>query len=198
MSNGEIERITSIAGVFSRNTTITTFDELENFTGLTSIASVAGSGLGAFQQCTSLESVKLGDNITSIGGSAFSNCTALNSINIPSTVTSIGSAAFASVPAPMVLDCPELTTIGDRAFDSSGITRIDNLGKITRFTSNDGSGRGAFYLCKNLTSVVFPTTLKTISSNTFAGCSSLVIDELRLPNLETISDNAFSGVVIKK
>ena len=56
-SNGEITydqaaAVTDLGGVFGYNTAITSFDELQYFTGLTSI------GVAAFDDCSNLKSVK--------------------------------------------------------------------------------------------------------------------------------------------
>lgn len=48
-----------------------------------------------FSGCTSLESVILGDNITSIGVEAFANCINLKQVTMTDSVTKIGSKCFA-------------------------------------------------------------------------------------------------------
>ena len=48
----------------------------------------------AFNKCKKLESVEIGENVTTIGSRAFYNCSMLNSIIIPASVTSIGNCAF--------------------------------------------------------------------------------------------------------
>ena len=53
-------------------------------------------GVYAFQACTSLTFVSLGNSVTSIGERAFYRCTKLPSITIPKSVTSIGQRAFYS------------------------------------------------------------------------------------------------------
>lgn len=58
---------------------------------------------GAFQRCSSLTSVTLGKNLTTIGVGAFLQCTSLTSITIPDKVTSIGLNAF--------LICDSLTSV---------------------------------------------------------------------------------------
>lgn len=87
LSYAEAAAVTSIFG-FSNNKSITSFDEFQYFTGITSL------GTGAFQNCTSLTSITIPENVTSIGTYAFSYCTKLTSINIPDAVTSIASNAF--------------------------------------------------------------------------------------------------------
>lgn len=88
LSQVEAAVVTSLGTVFAGNTTISSFDELQFFTGLTSISN------NAFEGCSALSSVVLPDVLTSIGSNAFDGCAALASIAIPSGVTSIGVNAF--------------------------------------------------------------------------------------------------------
>lgn len=71
---------------FMNNTQITSFDELQYFTGLTQLSS-------AFRGCSSLQSVILPD-LQTIGYGSFRDCPSLVSIDIPATVTVIDSASF--------------------------------------------------------------------------------------------------------
>ena len=48
----------------------------------------------AFNNCTSLESVVIGDSVESIGNYAFYECTSLKSIEIPDCVEHVGEHAF--------------------------------------------------------------------------------------------------------
>ena len=48
----------------------------------------------AFQNCSSLESISLGDGVTSIGHYSFSACSSLKSIAIPNSVVTVGAYAF--------------------------------------------------------------------------------------------------------
>ena len=51
---------------------------------------------GSFYNCSMLEEVVLGKNVTSIGDVAFYNCTGLSEVTIPSCVTTVGSGAFSN------------------------------------------------------------------------------------------------------
>ena len=75
------------SSVFENNYNITSFNELEYFTGLTSIDPYA------FYYCYNLTSVRLPDEVTSIGDNAFKYCK-LTSVYFPSGLTSIGDEAF--------------------------------------------------------------------------------------------------------
>ena len=169
MSKGEVERITDIGTVFKGNTEITSFGEFEKFTGLTSVPD-----------------------------GAFSGCTNLMELTIPKTLTVIKRSAFANVPAPMILDCPNLTDIWSDsaytgAFYNSGLTEIRNLGTITKLQNgyNDNNKYGIFADCKNLTKVVLPETLINVESVTFIGCTSLT--DINLDHVVTFGRYAFSN-----
>lgn len=49
-----------------------------------------------------------------------------------------------------------------------------------------------------MTRCVFPTSITTIKDQAFYNCTSLAFDELNLPNLTSLGQNAFYGVKIKK
>ena len=88
LSKLEARAVTNIGTVFKRNTNITSFEELQYFTGLTNIP------VGAFLGCRSLTSVMIPNSVTRIEGSAFNTCIALSSIVIPHSVIYMGHDAF--------------------------------------------------------------------------------------------------------
>lgn len=83
--------VTSLTqSAFVNNTTITSFDELQYFTGLTSIVAYG------FYGCSNLASVVFPDTLPDIGAHAF-NCSGLTgSITIPASVNHISGSAFAN------------------------------------------------------------------------------------------------------
>ena len=90
LSMAEAAAVTELGDVFKGNEEITSFDELQYFTGLTSIEK------DAFAGCTNLTSVTIPNSVTSIGNGAFFDCSGLTSVEIPNSVTSIGRWAFSS------------------------------------------------------------------------------------------------------
>ena len=86
----EAAMVTSLGDMFSYNTEITSFEELQFFIGLFSIDDYA------FYDCSGLTgSLILPNSINRIGKSAFYNCYGLTGpLTIPNSVTAIGSFAF--------------------------------------------------------------------------------------------------------
>lgn len=78
-------------------------------------------GEGAFDGCTYLKSVKLGEGITSIPFAAFSNCASLGSVAIPEGVELIDENAFKDCASMVTIVLPaSVKTIGDSAFHGCG------------------------------------------------------------------------------
>ncbi len=136
---------------------------------------VTSIGDYAFYYCTSLTSVTIPDSVTFIGNYAFSDCTSLTSITIPDSVYYIHKSAFEG--------CTSLTSvsvgvstggdyygcfIGDSAFN--GCTALENVTLGQKVTSIDTS---AFYGCTSLTSIVLPDKLTTIGIGAFRKCENL-------------------------
>ena len=71
------------------------------FTGCTGLTGefiipegVTSIGLQAFQDCSNLSSVMIGNDVVTIGNSAFNGCTSLNSVTIGHSVTQLGGFVF--------------------------------------------------------------------------------------------------------
>ena len=156
--------------------------------------SVTSIGGYAFDSCSSLTSVTIGDSVTGIGQQAFFNCSSLTSITIPVSVKGIGWQAFCR--------CSGLTSIIFNAKNCSvesnwlrlendfyGEVLINNfefgpevesipsnicqyLDKLTSITipnSVRSIGDRAFYNCSSLSNICFPSLIKHIGSDAFLG-----------------------------
>ena len=139
--------VTSISTWFKGNTAVASFPEFAYFT-----------------------------NCTALAANAFDGCTALAKITLPTSLASIGAYAMRNVPAPVVLDEPNLATIGTAAFYGSGLTEIKDLGKVQIIGSTSAvvqAASGVFANCKSLTKAHIPASVTHIGGMSFVGCTAL-------------------------
>jgi hypothetical protein len=220
----EAAAVTSIGTWFKDNTVIETFDEFEKFTGVTSFGDMvnhSGKSFASFNNCLNLKSISLPQSLTGIGIYAFQGCNNLTTIKWSDSLKEIRYWAFYGCSSlDLDIDLPNLEAIGDAAFWGTAIRKVLNLGKITSLPSSKWN-EGCFYGCQSLRAVLLPETLKELGMATFRdcnslndinlpssitkvgdssfyNCTSLAIDDLSLPNLESLSKSAFYGVKINK
>ena len=88
--------------------------------------SVTTIGTFAFAYRDSLTSVTIGDSVTTIGEGVFCYCDGLASVTIPDSVTTIGEYAFLNCKSLLSVTIPDsVTTIGDEAFfGCAGLTEV--------------------------------------------------------------------------
>lgn len=113
---------------------------------------------------------ELPDTITSIGAYQFYECTKLTSVRLPK------NDQFKVLTDYFCSKCTSLTDLNN----------IENLEGITTF------GSSVFYNCTNLLRAHLPSTLITLGTYTFYGCSKLE-DVTLLEGITTIGNSAFYG-----
>ena len=203
LSPSEAAAVTDLGTVFKDNKEITAFDELQYFTGISSIGDNAFSGSSitsviipnsvtlignwAFYDCANLTSVSIPDGVTSIGSFAFQNCIGLTSATIPSHVTFLGMCAFYDCTSLTTVTIPNsITSISAGTFHSCSMTTIDIPNSVKEI------GYSAFGECANLTSVNIPNSVTSIGDYSFSHCSNLA--SVTIPSSVTIiGEYAFYG-----
>lgn len=165
-------------------------------------------GALAFDGCSNLTSVHIGNAVTTIKGHAFENCIGLTEITIPNSVISIGNS--------ICLGCTNLSNaiIGNSVstIEAAAFSGCTNLKSVSIGKSVENIETYAFRNCDALTSITFYTKeikswfsqnesikelifedeVKSIGSRAFSGCSGLI--SLNLNNsITSIGDEAFSG-----
>ena len=140
---------------------------------------VTSIGDRAFDGCSGLTSVTIGNSVTSIGYDAFSYCSGLTSVTIPNSVIKIGDGAFYDCSGLISVTIPNsVTSIGRYAFmGCSGLTSVTIPNSVTDI------GNDAFNGCFSLTSIVIPSSVTSIEYGTFYDCKGLT--SVTIPNSVT-------------
>lgn len=125
-------------------------------------------GGSAFERCSELTSVRIGEGVTAIGKEAFQYSKKLVKVTIPSTLRTIGSGAF--------YQCESL----EEATLPEGVEEIEY---------------STFCNCYKLAEIIIPSTVKTIGSNAFDNCQS--VKKLFIPKSVTYIDtSAFEDLTL--
>lgn len=171
-------------GLFANNPKLTTVIGLDMCTGTNFPSSM-------FSGCSSLVSVKLPSDMTSIPKESFYNCTSFKGIEnwdeIKNNVKSVGDYAFSKCNSLVSIDLPSLTSIGNQAFSYCATLETVDLTGSSFVKLN-----AAFRNCPMLDGIVLPETVDGISQDGFHGCSSLTY--FKVPRDATyIGNYAFNG-----
>lgn len=203
--------VTDIKRLFTNNLSITSFNELRYFIGLTQIGDFNEYDppyrYNAFRGCENLESILLPQTVTIIGHYSFGNCYKL-SMSLPQSITTLGAGPFAKMGRDsddgFVVNLPNLQTLKrrtasaiantDYTFMNSGVTRVESLGYITQIGSDgyieDGRVFAMFSYCEKLRYVSIDKLVHT-GKYLFYKCPSL--EELHCISLVSIGDYALIG-----
>ncbi len=139
------------------------------------------TSLGAiFKDFTSLQKVKLPDNLVELDGT-FEGCNNLTDIQLPSGLDRIGSNTFKNCVGLHKINVLFVSKIGSYAFSGSGVERIATLADIEQ---------GAFQGCRNLKEVQLGS--RVIPANLFNNCPALTTVLLTY-SVRSFEDNAFKG-----
>ncbi|MCM1161650.1 MAG: leucine-rich repeat domain-containing protein [Roseburia sp.] len=136
-----------------------------------------------------LETVIIPSTVLSIEDNAFNN-SSLSTIEIPENITSIGGFAFFdcnNLTEVTFSEDSQLTNIGEHAF-----VYCDKLTSIRLPDSLKSTGNSLFSRCEALETVILPEHFERIESSTFDFCESLTTIELP-DTLTFIGGGAFSN-----
>lgn len=210
LNKEEAKAVKSVGILFQNNSEIISFDEFEEFTGVTEISNAA------FSNCKNLQTIKLPDSVTKIGDYALQLCANLKTVKLPNNLTSIGAGAFTGDSGLTSISIPEsVTNIGGSAFDGCssiksfnipyGVTELKNrtlagCSSLESILLPDGItaiGERAFDSCRALKSVNIPQGVKTIGSTCFVACKSLTFVDIP-DSVESIGTYAFFETGLEK
>ena len=214
LSVSEAKVVTTIKGIFNGNTTITSFNELEYFTGLRHTVTDSSALNQAFNGCSNLKYIRFPEPSSQPSGAYWSrsmcyNCSNLERIYYPFQTTAYCQYSFVGCSKLKHVD---IKSIGQWTrnsfstynqsycfgpFDASQQGHIYVNGvEITDMVIPDGQtsiGAGCCRYVRGLVSVDIPSSITSIGNEAFRYCSNLATVIVRKDTPPTISANTFAG-----
>jgi hypothetical protein len=179
LSKDEAAAVTDLGEVFKGNTTITSFDELQYFTGLESICNEAFNG------CSNLTSVVLPEGLKNINHKSFCS-TGLKSIKFPASLEWAGTYAFINTPLESIDFNGCAATFDMACFQGNNVEDL-YIPNTVKFV---GYNNLAWSWLKHVTFEAFEEGQESWNAALlFAGCTNL--ESVVLPTTAVMEDNFF-------
>ena len=154
---------------------------------------------GAFQNCSNLTSVVIGNSVTNIAKGAFSGCGALESMTLPFTGKCRDALEWnvdhceCSLGYIFGSDSYQ-GSVGVKAYGSNGFSYYYLPAKLASITviGTERIRSYAFYNCTMLTNVTIDANAKSIGYQTFGNCTGL--KRIEIPyGVQSFGSNTFRG-----
>lgn len=201
----EIPKKTSYNGVYYTVTKVGShaFSGCSGLTKVTFPETVTAIGDYAFSGCNAMMEIVIPTNITSIGNYVFNSCSSLSSVQFDFDQTSLrlGHGCSKGSGYSLFYDCPleSITITRPLSYSTSsnnGYSPFANHPSLKEVTFKNWTNTGSYLLygCAELTEVVFPSFLVTISDHSFQGCKKL--KKINIPEtVTTIGEAAFQDCI---
>ena len=142
------------------------YSKASTITSIVMEGNITSIGNCAFSRCTNLTSVIIPDSVATIGEYAFSNCSNLKEIVLPQNLVSIGDKAFSQCKSLERIRIPaKVQSIGVGAFSECA-----GLKSLTLSEGLQSIGNLAFYYCEGLTTITIPESVTEIGLFAFSYC----------------------------
>lgn len=176
------------------------FSNCSSLTNIEISNTVRSIGQLAFSGCTKLKSITIPKSVTSIGKGAFSNCYNLQSMVIPFVGAKAGvtSSNTYQYPFGYIFGESFASNAVEQSYYGSSLSQTTSSkyaipASLKEVSVTGGSIlRGAFYNCKNLTSVTLYDGVSSIGDYAFYLCNGLT-DFSFAQSIKSIGESAFYG-----
>lgn len=158
------------------------------------------ANVGPFQDCNSLQEIRLPDSLTTLGSAAFEHCDNLRTVSNSTNLTYISERAFQNCPTLTEFHFgPNIDTIGTDAFTNCvSLTNVyvDDLSKWCAVNLSNRYANPLYYASnfyvngEAITELVIPNDVEYIAPRTFVG--NRILKSLTVPdNVKNIGNSAF-------
>jgi hypothetical protein len=175
--NNTFENCVSLASFLVPSTIYNVGGEAFKGSGITSMVLpdfITKAQASTFENCTSLTSLILPKYLSDIQYKLCKGCTALTSIIIPDFVTTIGSRAFESTGLTSIILPNNIFSVGGDFYDPGyTFANCTNLTSMTWSTFTRDIAGHMFLNCVNLASITVYSNTFAIDSTAFDGCTKL-------------------------
>lgn len=191
LANQEADIVTNLGEVFAGNTSITSFNELRYFRGLTSLERKIFSG------CSSLTSITIPSSVNNIEYGAFAGCRSLISIAVDANNSSYDSrngcnAIIRTADNVLMAGCSKTIIENSvKAIAPLAFAGYDNIVSIEIPNSVEDIAPSAFDSCTGLTTLTLPNSVKYIWDRAFYDCTGLSEIYSHIETPFAINDNVF-------
>lgn len=175
ITKDDAARVTSISTWFLKNTTITSFEELQYFINVKSLVGQA------FSDCSALQKVGL-QNIVTMANNVFINCTNLQYFDAPNLETITGSTTL-RYSGIEYINAPKLVSANDYSFANCTNLKSANLQSMEKVPTY-------CFVASGIEEITLPSCT-IINTHAFLQCNSL--KKVVLPLIENIGNNAFQN-----
>ena len=178
-----------------KNISASTFEDCVNLQSFGNYNCIESIGDRAFAGCSKLSwlpNIFYGAQFTStsIGTYVFENCKSLKSMWVPENIKTIPRGMFKGCSSLSSVTLPQyLLSIDDYAFDG-----CSSLAEIKLPIYLNSLGYRALADCSKLTSLDLPSSLQSIGSYAFAGCNAMERIDANMAAPITASQSTFNGI----
>lgn len=173
------------------NISASTFENCANLQYFFNYNYIKSIGDRAFAGCSKLSWIaNLLLGTPSIGTYVFENCKSLKSVRVPENIKTLPLGMFKGCSSLSSIALPQyLLSIDDYAFD--GCTSLTDI-KLPIYLNS--LGYRALADCSKLTSLDIPSSLQNIGSYAFAGCNAMERIDANMAAPITASQSTFNGI----
>lgn len=165
---------------------------------------IVGIAKGVYKGCLTVKKINVSEGIKVIGSGAFQDCKSLENIKLPNSLVQIGSiikeyedGAFSNTNLKEVTIPPNVKYIGANTF-----SWCENLKKVEMSNNIEVIYAGAFRCCGKLEEIIWSSNLVEIGEEAFYGCDSLhnvkIPDGIKILGRKAFYDTFLESIYIPK